>query len=86
MVSVKYVNPLPLSKISVKKIKESRYFGFDDTFFEYSFIGDVSPEATCTISFAPKFSDALTLFQPGGADSTHHSRGYTIYFPAVLYV
>ena len=37
---------------------------------------DVSTGATAV---APKFSDTLTLFQPGGgeADSAHHWRGRT---------
>ena len=37
---------------------------------------DVSTGAT---GVAPKFSDTLTLFQPGGADSAHHCTvvGYT---------
>ena len=32
---------------------------------------------------APKFSDALTLFQPGGADYAQHRRGRTKNFPVV---
>ena len=35
---------------------------------------------------APKFSDALTLFQPGGADFTQHYRGCTKNFPVVTYI
>ena len=31
----------------------------------------------------PKFSDTLTLSQPGGADSAHHHRGQTQIFPVV---
>ena len=38
---------------------------------------DVSTGATGATEVAPKFSDTLTLFQPGGADSTHHWRGHT---------
>ena len=40
-------------------------------------IRDVSTGATGETEVAPKFSDTLTLFQPGGADSTHHWRGRT---------
>ena len=36
---------------------------------------DVSAGATGATGVAPKFSDTLTLFQPGGADSAHHWRG-----------
>ena len=47
-------------------------------------IRDVTAGATGATAVAPKFSDALTLFQPGGADSalplqrSHHKfpRGY----------
>ena len=40
---------------------------------------DVSAGATGATAFAPKFSDTLTLSQPGGgvADSAHHCRGRT---------
>ena len=38
---------------------------------------DVSTGATGATAVAPKFSDTLTLFQPGGADSAHHWRGRT---------
>ena len=33
---------------------------------------DVSAGATGATVVAPKFSDTLTLSQPGGADSAHH--------------
>ena len=36
---------------------------------------DVSAGATGATAVAPKFSDALTLSPPGGADSAHHRRG-----------
>ena len=36
---------------------------------------DVSAGATGATTVAPKFSDTLTLSQPGGADSAHHRRG-----------
>ena len=36
---------------------------------------DVSTGATGATAVAPKFSDALTLSQPRGADSAHHRRG-----------
>ena len=39
---------------------------------------DVSAGATGATAVAPKFSDTLTLSQPGGgADSTHYRRGRT---------
>ena len=38
---------------------------------------DVTAGATGVTAVAPKFSDTLTLFQPGGADSTQHCRGCT---------
>ena len=38
---------------------------------------DVSTGATGATVVAPKFSDTLTLSQPGGADSAHHRRGRT---------
>jgi hypothetical protein len=38
-------------------------------------IRDVSTGATGATVVAPKFSDTLTLCQPGGADSAHHRRG-----------
>ena len=38
---------------------------------------DVSAGATGATLVAPKFSDTLTLSQPGGADSAHHCRGRT---------
>ena len=38
---------------------------------------DVSAGATGATAVAPKFSDTLTLSQPGGADSAHHRRGRT---------
>ena len=41
-------------------------------------VRDVSAGATGATAVAPKFSDTLTLSQPGGgADSTHHCRGRT---------
>ena len=40
-------------------------------------IRDVSAGATGATEVAPKFSDTLTLSQPGGADSAHHRRGRT---------
>ena len=36
---------------------------------------DVTTEATGATEVAPKFSDALTLSRPRGADSAHHRRG-----------
>ena len=33
--------------------------------------------ATGATAVAPKFSDTLTLSQPGGTDSAHHCRGRT---------
>ena len=36
---------------------------------------DVSAGATGATAVAPKFSDTLTLSQPGGEDSAHHRRG-----------
>ena len=44
---------------------------------------DVTAGATGATAVAPKFSDALTLFQPGGADSAQHRRGSTKIFPVV---
>ena len=42
---------------------------------------DVSTGSTGATRVAPKFSDTLTLFQPGGgADSTHHWHGRTKIF------
>ena len=38
-------------------------------------VRDVSTGATGATAVAPKFSDTLTLFQPGGADSAHRWRG-----------
>ena len=38
---------------------------------------------TSVTAVAPKFSDALTLFQPGRADSAQHRRGCSKNFPAV---
>jgi hypothetical protein len=38
-------------------------------------VRDVSTGATGATTVAPKFSDTLTLFQPGGADSAHRWRG-----------
>ena len=38
---------------------------------------DVFAGATGATAVAPKFSDTLTLSQPGGADSAHHRRGRT---------
>ena len=46
----------------------------------------VTAGATGATAVAPKFSDVLTLFQPGeggGADSAQHRRGYTKNFPVV---
>ena len=39
------------------------------------FARDVTTGATGETAVAPKFSDALTLSQPRGADSAHHRRG-----------
>ena len=36
---------------------------------------DVTTGATGATAVASRFSDTLTLFQPRGADSAHHSRG-----------
>ena len=44
---------------------------------------DVTAGATGVTKVAPKFSDALTLFQPGGADSAQHCKGRTKNFPVV---
>ena len=41
----------------------------------YYILRDVSAGATGATAVAPKFSDALTLSQPGGEDSAHHRRG-----------
>ena len=38
---------------------------------------DVSTGATGATAVAPKFSDTLTLSQPGGTDSAHHCGGRT---------
>ena len=46
-------------------------------------IRDVSTGATGATAVAPKFSDTLTLSQPGGADSTHHQRSRTKIFPVI---
>ena len=46
-------------------------------FFQYKYHRDVSTRATGATAVAPKFSDTLTLFQPGGADSAHHWHGRT---------
>ena len=35
---------------------------------------DVTAGATGATAVAPEFSDPLTLFHPGGADSTHTSQ------------
>ena len=43
---------------------------------------DVTTGSTGTTMVAPKNSDTLTLFQPGGgADSAQHRRGHTKNFP-----
>ena len=44
---------------------------------------DVTAGATGATIIAPKFSDALTLFQPRGADSAQHCKGCTQNFPVV---
>ena len=44
---------------------------------------DVSVGATGATAVAPKFSDTLTLFQPGGEDYAHHWRGRTEIFPVI---
>ena len=50
----------------------------------HHWLRDVSTWATGATAVAPKSSDALTLFQPGGADSAlPFCRGRTINFPAV---
>ena len=40
-------------------------------------VRDVTTRATGTTAVTPKFSDILTLFQPGVADSAHHGRSCT---------
>ena len=47
---------------------------------------DVPSGMTGATSVTPKFSDALTLFQPGRADSDQHCRGRTKNFPVVTYL
>ena len=42
--------------------------------YAYGVIRDVTAGATGATAVAPKFSDALTLFKPGGADSAHTSQ------------
>ena len=44
---------------------------------------DVTTGTTDKTAVAPKFSDVLTLFQPGGQILPYHCRGRTINFPAV---
>ena len=44
---------------------------------------DVTTGATGATEVAPKFSDALTLSQPRGADSAHHYRGRSKKFSVV---
>jgi hypothetical protein len=44
---------------------------------------EVTAGATGGTAVAPKFSDALTLFQPGGQILPHHRRGCTKIFPVV---
>ena len=39
--------------------------------------------AAATGATAPKFSETLTLFQPGGQILPHHCRGRTKNFPVV---
>ena len=41
------------------------------------YLRDVSAGATGATEVAPKFSDTLTLSQPGGADFAHRRRGRT---------
>ena len=47
------------------------------------YLRDEPTGATGTTKVAPKFSDTLTLFQPGEVDSAHHRRGRTKKFPTV---
>jgi hypothetical protein len=44
-------------------------------------VRDVTAGATGVTAVTPKFSNVLTLFQPGGADSAQHQRGRTNNFP-----
>ena len=58
----------------------SKDFSFGDEIISRNNIPhyrDVSAGATGATAVAPKFSDTLTLFQPGGADYAHHRRGRT---------
>ena len=45
---------------------------------------DVTTGATGATEVAPKFSDAITLSQPRGADSAHHYRGRSKKFSVVM--
>ena len=52
-------------------------------FIKYIIYRDVSTGATGATAVAPKFSDTLTLFQPGGQILPLHCRGRTKKFPEV---
>ena len=52
----------------------------------YIYCMDVTAEATGETTVAPKLSDALTLFQPGRADSDQHHRGCSKNFLVVTYL
>ena len=47
---------------------------------------DVTTGVTGATAVTQKFSDALTLFQPRGADSAQHGRGRTKNFPLVTFL
>ena len=61
-----------IDKRSADKIQSKKYWGP----FKY-YVRDVSAGATGATAVAPKFSDTLTLSQPGEADFAHHYRGRT---------
>ena len=62
---------------------ENFKFQVQDSFLEigrfekHIALRDVTTGATGATAVAPKFSDTLTLSQPGGTDSAHHCGGRT---------
>ena len=60
--------------------KQYPWFEANQIHINKTSIRDVTAGATSATVVAPKFSDTLTLFQPGGADC----RGCTMNFPVVM--
>ena len=74
----KQILKLILSKNADKKNCASKLIFFNelDNLNPY-YHRDVTTGATGATKVAPKFSDTLTLSQPGWADYAHHQRGRT---------